>query len=191
MPVSDLLLARRRAIAGYIPQVVVAERHRDALRITRHPVEKGAAITDHAYKEPAAVEMHVLWRAGIAPVSGRLFGVAIHNVADLYAALLKVQASRGVFDVTTGKRSYSNMLIEELEVTTDADSEHALECRFRLQQIIVVDTAITQLSSADPQAIPAAGNQLRRAGNKQLAPTDKTIPYRGYYGVVHVTRLGS
>lgn len=37
-------------IGVLIPSVVVSEKHTDTLEITEHPVEVGAAVADHAYK---------------------------------------------------------------------------------------------------------------------------------------------
>ena len=42
-----------RAIGDFIAEVTVKEQHRDEMTITSHPVETGAAITDHAFKNPA------------------------------------------------------------------------------------------------------------------------------------------
>jgi hypothetical protein len=44
-----------------IAQAVIEERHRDELTITDHPVEAGAPITDHAYKNPAEVIITCGW----------------------------------------------------------------------------------------------------------------------------------
>jgi hypothetical protein len=47
-----------------IPDVVVSEKHSDTLEITEHPVETGAAISDHAYKRPSEVVMEVGFAGG-------------------------------------------------------------------------------------------------------------------------------
>jgi hypothetical protein len=48
---------------------------------------------------------------------------------ETYQELLDLQNSRVPFDVVTGKRIYTNMLIRALEVTTDRTSENVcLRC---------------------------------------------------------------
>lgn len=48
--VGSLLLAGKgRTIMGLFADVTIEEKHKDELKITEHPTEKGAAISDHAY----------------------------------------------------------------------------------------------------------------------------------------------
>jgi soluble lytic murein transglycosylase-like protein len=55
----DTARLQSRKIGMIIPDVVVSEKHSDTLEITEHPVETGAAISDHAYKRPSEVVMEV------------------------------------------------------------------------------------------------------------------------------------
>lgn len=57
-----------------IPQAVPDEKHIDRLQITRHPVEVGATISDHAFKMPARVVITCLWSN--SPPGGGIFGLA-------------------------------------------------------------------------------------------------------------------
>jgi hypothetical protein len=56
---STLFHLQSRNIGMIVPSVVVSEKHTDKLEITEHPVETGAAISDHAYKSPSEVIMDV------------------------------------------------------------------------------------------------------------------------------------
>ena len=55
--VGPLLISTQRSFAGIIPHVVLEEAGDDELRITDHPVEIGAAITDHAFKMPVVLHL--------------------------------------------------------------------------------------------------------------------------------------
>jgi hypothetical protein len=63
---------------------------------------------------------------------------------DLYNQLLQVQANAsGVvtpFSVYTGKRYYPNMLLENLMVTTDKNTENVLSIRATCKELIMVTT---------------------------------------------------
>lgn len=59
--IALLLFGKKRNIGGVIPDVVIQEVHDDTVTITQHPVEYGAAISDHAYREPSQVMMTVGW----------------------------------------------------------------------------------------------------------------------------------
>src|SRR5260363_358530 len=62
---QSVLIRARRSIGEIVPNVVIEEVHQDALTITEHPVEQGAAIADHAYVRPAEVVM----RCGFGPAT--------------------------------------------------------------------------------------------------------------------------
>ncbi|MFX9718550.1 phage baseplate protein, partial [Acinetobacter baumannii] len=52
-----------RTIGGYVAEVTVREQHSDDLTITTHPVERGAPVTDHAFKMPAQLTIEAGWSA--------------------------------------------------------------------------------------------------------------------------------
>lgn len=46
---------------GLFADVTIEEKHKDELKITEHPTEAGAAISDHVYKETPELTMKVGW----------------------------------------------------------------------------------------------------------------------------------
>ncbi|WP_250512702.1 phage baseplate protein [Caballeronia sp. INDeC2] len=158
------MLKRGRSLAGIIPNVVLEESHTDELTITNHPVERGASITDHAFKNPSQVTVHY----GFGQ-SGALLS-ALSGASDpktVYQQLLDIQASRIPFDLVTGKRSYSNMLIATLSETTDLQSENVLIVTATMREILIVDTSVVTLAPADAQASPEKTAGAENAGTKQ------------------------
>jgi len=120
-----------RSIGGVIMDVTVEETHTDELEITEHPVQQGASITDHAFKLPSSVTI----TAGASDAGGNDGGDK--RSVEVYEALLKLQGSREPFDLVTGKRTYKNMLIKSLSVTTDKDTENILLVTAELKEIIL------------------------------------------------------
>lgn len=171
--VVSALFMSGRSIGGIIPDVVVEEHHTDTMSLTDHPVETGAAITDHAFVNPAEVSLHVAWSNSKAVansiVSGSLFSGSINDVNDVYRQLLALQRSATTFDLATGKRTYSDMLIKSLSVTTDKDTENALAVTAILRQVIKVQTVATALAPADAHANPEDTAAPTSAGTKQPA----------------------
>ncbi len=157
-----LISAPFRAIGTIIPDIVVEESHRDQIVITDHPVERGAAISDHAFKLPVEVEI----RCGFSNSTSGSEGY----VQEIYQEFLDLQASRQPFDVFTGKRQYSNMLIRSLEVTTDERSEHALYLVAGLREVIIVDTATTKAAPQSAQSSPQKTASVINTGSTQLQP---------------------
>ena len=89
--VGPLLISTQRSFAGIIPHVVLEEAGDDELRITDHPVEIGAAITDHAFKMPVVLVMKAAWSDSAAGMVG--------YVRRVYEELIALQANREPFDI--------------------------------------------------------------------------------------------
>ena len=138
-----------RAIQGssatIIADVTIEEAHDDQVTLTKHPVELGAAITDHAYKEPAVLNLRVGWSD-----SGNYDGY----INDTYAALLQMQAARGLLNVYSSKRVYQNMVLKGLTTMTDEKHEYSMLIVARFEEIIIVTTQTTNLPASSNQANP-------------------------------------
>lgn len=124
-----------RSIGTIIPDVVIEEAHRDALIITQHPVEKGSAITDHAFSTPASVVI----RCGFSNSSAGYDGYA----QEVYQQFLAWKKGRDPRDVSTGKRLYRNMLPADISVLTDARTENILAITVLCQEVIITSTQKT------------------------------------------------
>jgi hypothetical protein len=140
--------------------VTVEEEHRDELVITEHPVETGAAITDHAYKRPSQVVI----RAGWSTSSGK--ATSITYPSDIRQQLISLQRSRLPFDLYTGKQAYSQMLIASLLTETTPDSEWALMATIVCQQILLVKT-----TTAPSNENMAALNPTKDQGSQSITPS--------------------
>ncbi|WP_197672692.1 phage baseplate protein [Burkholderia sp. PAMC 28687] len=156
-----------------MPNLVVEETHVDELTITSHPVERGAAITDHAFKRPSEVTVRYGWSN-----SSGFFDIGSPSPDDVYKQLLALQESRVPFDMVTGKRMYQNMLIKTLAVTTDAATENSLMVVATLQQIIIVQTSTVTLQPTDVQASPEKTASTANSGTKQPQAATASILYK-------------
>jgi len=202
---DSILIRPRRGIGHITAQVTIEETHHDDLEITDHPVEQGAIISDHAYKRPAELVIRAGWSdspsvtgliagvvAGVsstvsgfqssasrAGVNSRAAGNSGSQVRDIYAALLKLQTDRTPFDVFTGKRVYTNMLLKALSVTTDAKTEHALMVTATLRQVLVARTqTVTLTADALRLANPASTQTPVNGGARQITnPTPWVLKY--------------
>ena len=108
-PLERVFLRPLRSLGGLSFDVVVSEEHEDTLTIAKHPVEQGANISDHAYRNPCKVVIR-------GASSESTYGLPVWDPynATLYNALLALQNAREPFDIVTGKRKYGNMLLEKL-----------------------------------------------------------------------------
>ncbi len=162
-----LLLQRPYRSIGYIiPNIVIREIHRDDLVVTDHPVEKGADISDHAFKRPMEVIMICGWSNST--------GQSQNYVRTIYNNLLSLQASREPFDVYTGKRFYTSMLISSIILENDDETENALICHVSLREIIITDTAGE--SSLNVQSFPASSSGVSNLGIQQQKVIENVTP---------------
>lgn len=138
-------------------QVTIEEQHHDEMEIVVHPIEQGAPITDHSFKKPAELTLHIGWTGPQSDVpydSGQ--GAYQSALANIYSQLLLGQSNRVLYTVVTGKRSYQNMLIKGLAVMTDKTTENMLEVTVQLQELLLVQTQTT--------SVPAPAAAQRFAG---------------------------
>jgi hypothetical protein len=151
----------KRSIGSFTAQLTVEEVSTDDLEITDHPVQEGASITDHCFVRPP----ELLIQASFAPDF-------TSSLDEIYQNLLDLQASRQPFAVTTGKRSYSNMLMQSLKVDTDKKTENVLSISVRLRQIRLVQLEVTTTSVApkSQQKNPNETGSIDNAGQKSALP---------------------
>ena len=149
-----------RSIGTIIPDIVVEEIGHDQLQVTEFPVESGAPISDHAYKRPPEIIM----RCGFSNSTAQTEGY----VQAVYGLFLDRQNALQPFNVTTGKRQYSNMLISSLLVTTDQESEYALNIVVGLKMVIITNTSGGgAFAPAANQSFPEQTSQLENSGTSQ------------------------
>lgn len=151
-------------------QITLEEHHSDSLAITDHPVEVGAEITDHAYKRPERVTLKIAWTNSCAEAAGNE-----NYVQEIYERLLDLQASREPIDIYTGKRKYSNMLIEDLSVTTDATTETALVVTASCRQVIIVQTRTTSVPPDKFHLDPRKTGSVVDRGLIQAVPVPDSV----------------
>jgi hypothetical protein len=178
----------QRSIGGFTAQVVFEETHVDELVITDHPVETGARISDHAYMKPSEVTIRCGWSnsptasglvAGLlGAVTGTINGITSlfsgnseSQVQAMYKSLLDLQRSRIPFEIQTGKRIYSNMLVQSLRIVTDKENENTLAVTAVCREVLMVSVQIATVAApAASQADPAATQSPVSKGVKSLIP---------------------
>ncbi|CND33900.1 phage baseplate protein [Yersinia enterocolitica] len=176
---SAIFRQQTRKIGVLVPSVIIAEKHQDALEITEHPVEVGAAVNDHAYKRAAEVTMEVGFAGGgslLDFVDTSTIGLSLgKSPEEVYQELRDLQESRQPFDVITGKRKYSNMLIRGIEVTTDKTSENVLMCVLTLREVIMSQTDSVMVADKENMQEGVSTSAMQNTGTKAPAPANKSL----------------
>ncbi|MGH8709741.1 MAG: phage baseplate protein [Burkholderiales bacterium] len=185
-PLIPATIEPHRSMGPFDIYLTLEEIATDQMEITQHPVQRGKAVTDHAYPQPAALAL----RLQFAPEEEE-------SLSEKYEALRTLQSERIPFDVTIGKRVYTDMLIQALVQQTDYLTETVLFIQIALLQITFVDVvainagvapAPTSNSVTSPSGKQKGGQQnpdktgtTAKSGSKQSTPSTpptETTPQR-------------
>lgn len=158
------LFGVQRIINDIDVDVVINESTNDTLTITKQPVQQGASITDHAYKEPTTFSMSI-HQKDTSLVSGVLNTFSGNGLAKIYAQFFKLQGERKPFSITTPKKIYKNMLIASLGMTTDKATENILSLSLTFQEVTIVKVTTTVVPRIQ-QASPEVTEGIEPAGKK-------------------------
>lgn len=94
---QSIIIRPTRKLGPLTAQVTVSETHSDELEITQHPVEQGAAISDHAFKRPAELTIVCAWSNSPAGNGSN----ALLN-AGIGAAVIGIQGANPTAIATAG-----------------------------------------------------------------------------------------
>jgi hypothetical protein len=147
---AQQLIYIKSNIGGWFFDAIIRADHTSSLTITEHPVQTGAAITDHSYINPTMLTMEVGMTdvaQGIVP--GQFSGSWSRSV-KAFQVLKELQQTRIPFQVLTRLGLYKNMLIETLSVPDDYKTLYGLRATVTMREIMVA-TVQTVKISARPQ----------------------------------------
>ena len=162
------LFPNNRLISDIKVDVIINESTNDVLTITKQPVQQGASITDHAYKEPTTLSMSISFRdGGFESTSlGGITGGGSNTLRQIYQKLLTLQDTRVPFVVNTPKRIYNDMLISAIGLTTDRNTENVLAIQISFQQVIIVQLSVVVVPRTKQKNAGATG-ATQNTGKKQ------------------------
>lgn len=143
-PLQSVLVGPSRKIGSIAVDCILNESTQDKLTITKQPVQQGAAITDHSFKEPTSMSMAIIQKGNIGT-----------TLEKIYQNFLDLQNTKVPFDILTPKRFYKDMLIEVIGLTTDKNTENILALNLVFQKVIIVKVSTVQV----------ARRQQKNAGN--------------------------
>lgn len=91
-----------------IAQAVIEEEHTDEIEITDHPVQQGAVISDHTFRRPAEVKLHLGWSnspSGPSSLVNAAIGAAVSNSPAARNVAGAVELVRGVQGIQSALNS--------------------------------------------------------------------------------------
>lgn len=136
--VSDVvtgLIFDQISIGGYVFDAYLKMDHRERLTITKHPVQSGANISDHAYKEPREFEFLI----GVSQTSQgkRLgqFGI-FDRPSEARKKLIEMMDSRKPVTLIY-KYGEADVLIDDVDTPDDNTTDSALRVTVHMTEVII------------------------------------------------------
>lgn len=185
MAFENLLIRAQRSIRGENIEVqldgVIVERFSNPVTPTSNPIENGAIISDHAIIEPRIYSMDAVITD--TPLGAASIGQVVDNVTNLfgdstgsgvtrsqqaYASLVDLERQREPISVVTGLNTLDNMLITNIMPTRDKDTSNALFFTMELQEVLIVETQITERDESTLRGTERLGGAAPTNQGRQL-----------------------
>lgn len=120
----------------YFFDAVFRTEHTSELRITEHPVQTGANISDHAYQIPYRLVMQIGMSDTMDSYQAGAWSDTSGKSVAAYQALIGLQQSRALLSITTRLTNYSNMLIESIRSDDTAETQYGLKAIVTFRQVL-------------------------------------------------------
>ena len=194
MAFENLFIRTEKSIGGIQLDAVISESHVNEVSLTSNPVEFGAEITDNAVVQPK--QINILAEVSDTPLGVAAFGQIVDLVTGLfgtstsenitrsnaaYNAVIQLQEEREPIEIQTKLRLYTDMVITKVTTIQDKDTSRIVRMSIDLQQVIITQSEIVQLSedqlragSAREQASPAEKSGRKEAAEPSAA-TNKSV----------------
>ena len=191
MSFENLFIRTQKSIGDIQLDAVISESHVNEVSLTNNPVEFGAEITDNAVVQPK--QINILAEVSDTPLGVAALGQIVDLVTGLfgtsttdnitrsnaaYNAIIQLQEEREPIEIQTKLKLYTNMIITNVGVQQDKNTSRIVRMSIDLQQVIITESEIVQLSeeqleagSAKEQASPA-----EKTGRKEaVESTNKSV----------------
>jgi hypothetical protein len=194
MAFENLFIRTQKAIGDIQLDAVISEAHTNKVSLTSNPVELDAEITDHAVVQPK--QINILAEVSDTPLRPAAFGQIVDLVTGLfgsstsenitrsnatYNALIQLQEEREPIEIQTKLKLYTKMIITNISVKQDKNTSRIVRMSIDLQQVIITQSEIVQLTeeqlragSAKEQASPAEKSGRKEAVEPSAA-TNKSF----------------
>jgi hypothetical protein len=136
----------------YFFDAVLSADHYTELVITRHPVQSGASIVDHAYAEPARVVLEVGFSDVMDSFTSGQYASNSSKSVSAYQTFVRLQKGRLPITLTTHLQTYENMLIKSIRAADTNMTVQGAKMTIIFEQIIIAQTSTQQVSARPNQS---------------------------------------
>lgn len=146
--------------------------------VTEHPVESGAAVTDHIRNKPATLKLEcvvsntpIAQAADVEKAGGFRKGEP-GRAEEIFATLMKLRDAQQPITVATRLKTYSNMAIASISIPQDSKTGDALRFSLTLKEIRIIESQYVTFAK-EPRGQKKAG-----LGDKPKKDADEGVKKR-------------
>ena len=158
---AEQLVYIQTNIDGLFFDAIMSTNTQDSLTITSHPVQSGANISDHAFRNPTKISMEIMMSdvmaqrvpgqftngAGLRGTVLGMLGANGSKSVSAYQRLIELQRLRMPFSVKTRLGYYNNMLIESIDVPDDVNTLSGLRCTVNMTEVLIAQVTQEKVSA--------------------------------------------
>lgn len=154
---------------------VLSTEHSSTVTVTKHPVQYGASITDHAVNEPDEVSVSV----GMTDAAA---GVDENHSVNAFGLLKQIMEKREPVTLVTRLKTYQNMVITSMSVPDDYTTMNALKATIIFTHVEIVPVSVVtiqQTVSSSKTKSTSSGGKAGKKGGKKKKSKDKPTKDKG------------
>jgi len=155
----------------YFFDAVMRVEHTSEMKITEHPVQTGANISDHAYQMPVRLVFEIGMSDAMDTLGPNKWAGAYTKSVSAYRTLIDLMQNRIPLSIHTRLINYNNMLIESIHAPDDYKTQFGGRFTVNFKQIITAQVFKT-IASNRPDA---STNTQSGVVTPSTAPTGSAI----------------
>lgn len=165
---ADIVFDDGGVLVPFVIDVTEEERHRLSAQVTEHPVERGAAISDHMRRDRDVLTLQVV--ISQTPLFSPDEDLAT-RIRDAWDQLLDAQARALLGVVTTNVRTYEDMVLLEAVATKRAADGTWIRAELTFAEVILVATELVD----DPTPARPRDRRQTNLGDQATEPADERL----------------
>lgn len=134
----------------WVFDAIVKLDHSQSQRITQHPVQTGANITDHSFALPATLTMEIGMSDVMACYIPNQWGSDVSEPTKsvmAYQTILYWKNYGAPLKISTRLHEYTDMVVQMMVAPDDIRTKHGLKCVVTFQQIFTSEVAVRKESA--------------------------------------------
>lgn len=168
------------ALQAIVMDATLSENHGFAAEVTDFPVEEGSDKTDNVRPKPIVLRIdafvsdfplqsNITQQLAAGAFSQRPTA-ELRRSQNVLDTLIRLKDAGDTMTVTTGIRTYKNMVISNIDVNRDKNIAQGIRMNISMREIQVVQTQTVQIVAAEPkgQNKQADGHKSK----KEATPTE-------------------